>query len=85
MSAMLTCKELIEFLWRYLAGELPPAERAEFDRHLALCDSCHAYLETYRKTVELGQLAYADLDAPVPEDVPEELVQGILAARRKSG
>jgi anti-sigma factor RsiW len=81
---MLTCKELIEFLWRYLDDELLPAERAEFDRHLAICPCCGAYLETYRTTVELGHLAYADPDGMVPSEVPEELVQGILAARRAS-
>lgn len=81
---MLTCRELVEFLWRYLEDELPPAERAEFDRHVAACPCCGTYLETYRTTVELGHLAYADRDGGVPPEVPEELVQGILAARRAS-
>jgi hypothetical protein len=32
--------------------------------------------------VKLGQSAFHDPDAPVPETVPEELVKAILAARR---
>jgi anti-sigma factor RsiW len=84
-SRLLTCKELIEFLWRYLEDELSPSERAEFDRHLATCPCCGTYLETFRVTVDLGHLAYADPDGWVPPEVPEEIVQGILAARRAGG
>jgi anti-sigma factor RsiW len=79
---MLTCRELIDFLWRYVEDDLTPAERKTFDRHLAMCRSCRAYLDSYRKTIELGRVAFSDLDAEVPDDVPEELIQGILAARR---
>lgn len=78
----LTCREVIDFIWRYLDDELSPEERAEFDRHLATCPCCGTYLETYRTTVELGEMAFADPDALPPVEVPEELIQGILAARR---
>lgn len=81
---MLTCKEFIDFIWRYLEGELSGSERGLFDMHLANCKSCPAYLETYRQTIALGKEAFAEAGAPVPEEVPEEIVQGILAARRKS-
>lgn len=82
MGPMLTCRELIDFLWRYFEDDLTPAERKVFDRHLAMCRKCRAYLDSYRKTVALGRIAFSDLDAPVPDDVPEEVIQGILAARR---
>ena len=77
----MTCRELIEFLMAYDDGELPPEQRGEFDRHLNLCPSCVAYLDSYRKTVKLGRLACGKLDEPVPCDVPDELVRAILAAR----
>lgn len=52
----------------------------EFERHLAVCASCINYLKTYEQTVILAK---ASGDDPVPEDVPESLIQAILAARLK--
>ncbi len=85
LGPMVTCRELVEFLWRYVEEDLSPGERRAFDRHLRLCASCRAYLDSYRKTVALGKAALGDPDAPVPDEVPEEIVQGILAARRTRG
>ena len=79
----MTCRELIDFLMEYLGGELPEAERSEFDRHLSLCSPCVAYLNSYQETVKLGKAAFCHPDDPVPEEVPEELVRAILAARNK--
>lgn len=80
-----TCRELIEFLHLYLEGELAPDRVLEFERHLAVCDSCLHYLSTYKETISLGKAACRDLDAPVGVEVPEELVAAILSARRRSG
>ena len=78
-SRMLTCQELIEFLAAYVDEELSADERARFDRHLAVCPHCVDYLHGYRESIRLGKAACADVD-----DVPEELVDAILAARRRS-
>ena len=48
---------------------------------MAACPSCVDYLKTYEKTV---LLAKSCADDPVPAEVPESLVQAILAARKKS-
>ena len=77
----MTCREFIEFLMAYLGDELPPERRAVFDEHLAECPWCAAYLQNYRETILLGKAAFAPADEPLPERVPEELVQAILAAR----
>jgi anti-sigma factor RsiW len=79
----MTCRELVGFLGAYLEGELAPDTRARFAAHLAACGECAAYLETYRATVGLAKNAFQDPDAPIPEDVPDDLVKAILAARRK--
>lgn len=79
---MITCRELIDFLMSYVDGELPPEQRAEFDRHLDACAACRRYLDSYRQTIRLAK--GLKQDAPAPPDVPEELVQAILAARRAS-
>lgn len=83
MSRLMTCREFIEFLWRYLDGEVNDAERLEFELHLAQCTSCAAYMESYRTTTRLERLGFEDLDAPVPEEVPDELVQAVLSAKRR--
>jgi anti-sigma factor RsiW len=78
----MTCRELIEFLMEYTSGELPDAERHAFDRHLGGCVACRAYLDNYVRTVAMGRAAFETDDA-LPEDVPEALVEAILAARRR--
>jgi anti-sigma factor RsiW len=80
---MITCREFVEFLSAYLAGELSPASQAEFDFHLADCPGCASYLKSYEATIRLGKEAFADLEAPVPIEVPEELIHAILAIRRE--
>jgi anti-sigma factor RsiW len=80
MLAM-TCREMADFLMDYLNEDLPDDVRAAFDRHLALCPNCVAYVETYRTTIELGRRAFADDEADAGTEVPDELVRAILAAR----
>jgi anti-sigma factor RsiW len=65
----------------YLDHELPPEQRAEFDRHMAVCPSCVDYLKTYEKTVLLAKSCGND---PAPDDVPESLIEAVLNARTKA-
>jgi anti-sigma factor RsiW len=78
-----TCREFAEFIGDYLSGELPAAARAEFDHHLDLCVNCRKYLSGYEATVKLGRAAFEDESATLPADVPEPLVEAILAARAR--
>lgn len=79
----LTCRELADFILDYLSGELPPEVLSAFEQHLGVCPNCVEYLEQYRTTIGLGSAAFSDLEAPVT-DAPEDLIQAILAARKKS-
>jgi anti-sigma factor RsiW len=77
---MMACRDCLDFLMDYLDGHLSPAQRAIFEEHLAVCNSCVAYLHSYRQTVKLAKgLSAGDQG----QEVPEELVQNILAARAK--
>ena len=79
----MNCREFTEFLHEYLFGDLPAGERAEFERHLAECPWCVAYLDNYKKTILLAKSsAPASAAAHVHRHAPEELVQAILNARR---
>jgi anti-sigma factor RsiW len=82
VEAAMTCREFINFLLDYMSGELSEAERTTFDEHLAVCESCVAYLKNYQSTVEVGRIVSAELDDPLPSDVPEDLIKAILAARQ---
>jgi anti-sigma factor RsiW len=81
----MTCRELVDFLLEYLAGELPAGQHATFERHLGECPDCVAYLHGYREAVRLGKASLGNADGPPPADVPEELVQAVLAAVRRTG
>jgi anti-sigma factor RsiW len=78
----MTCREFADFLADYLAGDLDASVRAAFEHHLEICINCQRYLAHYRESSALGRAAFADLDAVVPDDVPEDLIAAILAARR---
>lgn len=77
--AELPCREFTAFLDAWLDGELRGEERRVFERHLDCCADCKAFLDSYRAARELGRGAYED---EAPTEVPEQLVQAILDARR---
>jgi anti-sigma factor RsiW len=79
----MTCRELNEFLMEYLDGELPAAARAEFDEHLAVCEPCVRYLESYRATVRLARACNGDDHHP--HGVPDELIRAILDVKKGVG
>jgi anti-sigma factor RsiW len=77
------CRECADFLMRYLDDELEGEPRATFEYHLSRCRNCVEYIEQYRRTIAEGRAAFAGGDADLPDEVPEELIQAILAARRR--
>ena len=72
----ITCRQLIDFIVDYIEGALDDMSRKDFERHLAVCPSCRAYLASYRETMSLARIVISD--EPL-QDVPEDLVQAILA------
>lgn len=81
-APLLTCRELIDFIAAYLDGELGDEERKRFDAHLRVCQACVDYVDSYRETMRATLVAY-DGEDDIPESVPEELVQAVLASRRR--
>jgi predicted anti-sigma-YlaC factor YlaD len=54
----LTCRQLTELVTDYLEAVLSSREGARFERHLARCAGCRAYLGQMRRTIPLlGRLA----------------------------
>jgi anti-sigma factor RsiW len=62
----------------YLDAELPPAERATIDAHLATCIQCRTNLEQFRRTIHT--LATLKKKAP-PSFLPD--IQGQIHARSR--
>ena len=77
------CRQVVASLGAYVDGELGEALRGPIDEHLASCADCAAYLATYRDTVRLAGDAFRDPDRPEPPEVPADVVDAVLAARRK--
>lgn len=75
---MLTCRDVDEFLAAYLDQRLEGALRQRFERHLARCSNCVAYLDQYRETTRLVREA-----GEVPQDPPEELIESTLRFLRE--
>lgn len=78
----MNCRELTDFIMRYLDGELPRNEHDPFEQHVSRCPPCGRYLEQYKITIRAGKVACAESDSSVPADVPEELIRAILESRK---
>lgn len=81
---MMTCRAFEDFIAAYDAGGLRPAQRFVFELHLKVCAECRSYLAAYRRATALGKSAFHDPDSGLPNDVPEDLIEAILAARSAS-
>jgi anti-sigma factor RsiW len=80
MISWITCREVVDFLDRYLSGALDADEVARFERHLSECPPCVAYMHTYQSATAVSKALLQDA-GDVPAGVPEDLVQAILHAR----
>ena len=75
----MTCQELVELVTDYLEGALSKRDRRRFERHIAQCPHCTAYLDQMRITIRvLGRLP-AETLAPV---VREELLDTFRGWKR---
>ncbi len=70
---MITCRELIELLFDFVAEDLPPERRQHVEQHLKRCAPCVHYVETYRLTIRLSR----KLHCPAP---PPELMERLRQA-----
>ena len=80
LPLMITCEAFEDFILAYIEGDLTPRQRFVFEMHLRLCRECRDYLKAYRASLALAKSCGKET-APPPNDVPEDLVAAILAAR----
>jgi anti-sigma factor RsiW len=82
-AARMTCRDMVQFLMDYLSEELPDDTRKVFELHVNACPDCVTYLATYRETIVLCRESFAVREQDVSPEVPEDLIQAILAAQKK--
>jgi anti-sigma factor (TIGR02949 family) len=75
MAGDLACREVVELVTDYLEGEMAPADRRAFDRHLAACEGCQDHLEQLRTVIRV-------VGRPTVDAVPPETMAGLLRAFR---
>jgi anti-sigma factor RsiW len=70
LTAPLSCRELIELVTTYDEGALSRRDRRRFDRHIAGCPHCTAYLEQMRETIRIsGRLDEDRLDPAARDEL----------------
>jgi anti-sigma factor RsiW len=70
-----TCASGVALLMDYLEGVLPPQTVRDLESHVAACERCRAYVESYRATPRILREATA-------ADLPIELQESLLAFLR---
>ena len=73
-----TCASGVELLMDYLEGVLPPQTARGLEAHVASCERCRAYLESYRATPRILREATT---ASLPAEL-EQSLQAFLRFRR---
>ena len=58
----LTCEKETALITDYLASDLSPGILVSFENHLEECPDCKAFLQTYRKTIEITR-GFLELDS----------------------
>ena len=66
----IVCQQAVELVTDYLEGALSGRERRRFERHLAECPHCTAYLEQIRSTIAaVGRIEADSLALAVRDDL----------------
>ncbi len=82
LPLMITCSEFESFILAYLEDELAPRKKYVFDLHLKMCPECRDYLALYRAAMVLAKGALGKDREHLEENIPEDLVKAVLAARK---
>lgn len=71
----MTCREALDFLSDYIAGELPSDTHQTFQDHLHRCPNCKVLVDQIRATIVLAERSGRE-----PESLPlsDELVAAIM-------
>lgn len=76
-----TCKDEVRLIAEYLAARLDEATIEAFEKHLRQCADCAAFLNTYKKTIEISRSVLRSRSGGDPARSAEVLAKrlGLLA------
>lgn len=83
VHGMMSCRTFEGFVLDYIDDKLPPHQKSLFESHMRRCRECRQYLEAYKRTQEITRAVFTSPDAPLPDEVPEDLIKAILKARNR--
>lgn len=73
-SVRLNCQQVTEMIRAYLDGELDAETHTAFEEHMRRCSDCVAYINTYKRTIQVAQsLSYDDIPAEMQKRVGQFL------------
>ncbi len=75
----ITCRELVELVTEYLEGVLDRTDRRRFEKHIASCENCAAYVDQMRQTVA----AFGNLDEQSLDPAAREELMGVFRNWRR--
>ena len=82
----ISCREFEDFVYDYYERQLPEERRPLFEYHMRICPMCESAFKAYVHTIELTGRIFEKQDKMAPTDeVPQKLVNAMLAARRRTG
>ncbi len=76
---MLRCQDIVDLLDEYLDGTLDRADALALEAHLAGCQDCAAFINTYRGTLRAGRELR---DRQMPSELKERLLTFLLQRTR---
>lgn len=75
-----TCQDVVDLVTSYLEEALPREDRLAFERHVAICPPCRAYLSQMRVVIRTaGSLREEEL----PEEVRSRLLDAFADWRER--
>ena len=77
----MNCEEFHRFMAEYLDGDLCGEQHDFFHDHIERCPPCVDFLESYKSTVDIAKRCECEQEQAL-KDIPESLVEAILAARK---
>lgn len=80
----INCKSFDAFIVDYIDDNLKDEEKKIFIRHLIECAPCKKYLEDYQNSIALSEAAFSNDEKNPKKEIPEQLVNAILAARQSA-
>ncbi len=81
MSGKHDCDTIFALLSEYLDAEAAPGDCEEIERHIAGCKPCVEFLESLKKSVQLGRAFQPSTPAP---PLSEDVRASLREAYRKS-